>query len=73
MYMEKAIQPINFPAATKQHVNKWVALSRDYKKVIAVGNTLSEVIEKTPEQERRVIVKVLPALGYAPSSDKMRP
>lgn len=54
------------PAATKKYVNKWVALSKDYRKVIAVGDNLTDVLKKTTG-ENKVVLKVLPNLGYAPS------
>ncbi|MEK7169599.1 MAG: DUF5678 domain-containing protein [Patescibacteria group bacterium] len=53
-------------AITKNYVDKWVVLSQDYKKVIASGKTLSEVLKKTSSEERKVVFRVLPKLGYAP-------
>ena len=49
----------------KQHANKWVALSPDYKKLLAVGTNLSAVLKKAGS-EQKVVMKVLPNLGYAP-------
>lgn len=51
----------------KQHANKWVALSADYKKLLAVGANLSDVLKKAGSDEK-VVMKVLPNLGYAPRS-----
>jgi len=50
----------------KSHQNKWVALSTDYKKVLAVSANLSSVLKAVP-QKKKVIMKVLPNLSYAPS------
>ena len=49
----------------EQHANKWVALSADYKKLLAVGTNLSAVLKKAGN-EQKVVMKVLPNLGYAP-------
>ncbi|MEK7174060.1 MAG: DUF5678 domain-containing protein [Patescibacteria group bacterium] len=65
--MEKIIEIPNIFSATKDYVDKWVSLSEDYKKVIASGETLSEVLKKTPPGGRAVVFKVLPNLNYAPS------
>lgn len=55
-------------AIKKEHTNKWVAVTSDYKKLLGVENTLSQVVAKTSEFKDRIIIKVLPALGYAPFS-----
>jgi len=48
----------------KNHENKWVAISNDYKKVLAVGDKLADVVkDKVPGQ---IVFKVLPRLGYVP-------
>ncbi|MEK7132813.1 MAG: hypothetical protein AAB830_02055 [Patescibacteria group bacterium] len=60
--------PIKSPdmsVLTKKHANKWVALSADYKKLLAVGANLSVVLKKAGDEEK-VVMKVLPNLGYAP-------
>lgn len=42
------------------YANKWVALSRDRKKVIAEGNTLKEVVSKVKSKDT-VLLKVFPS------------
>lgn len=53
---------------TSKYMNKWVALSEDYKEVIASGETLSEVLRKTSHIKRKAVFRVLPNLGYVPFS-----
>ena len=51
---------------TDKYENKWVALSKDYKKILAVGSNLLDVLRvKDPD---KVVIKVLPNLGYAPKT-----
>lgn len=50
----------------KEYINKWVAVTPDYKKLLAVADTLSDVVKKSSEFEKKLVIKVLPALGYAP-------
>jgi len=50
----------------KAHENKWVAISPSYKKLLAVGETLSEVLQKTGKKEV-VVMQVMPDTGYAPA------
>ena len=65
--MDKGIVKIpQLPSLTEKHTNKWVALSPDYTKIIAVGETLPDVLKQTSDQNKKVIFKVLPKLGYAP-------
>ena len=52
---------------TKNYVDKWVVLSADYKKVIASGDTLDEVLKKTSSEKRKMVFRVLPNLSYSPS------
>lgn len=68
MTQEKVIKSPNLSSILKKrHINKWVALSADYKRLIAVGNSLSAVIKKA-KQPNKVVMRVLPNLGYAPVS-----
>ncbi|KKT14842.1 MAG: hypothetical protein UV94_C0006G0006 [Parcubacteria group bacterium GW2011_GWC1_43_30] len=67
MQQEKVVKSPNLSVLKKQHINKWVALSADYKKLIAVGDSLSAVLKKA-KQPDKVVMKVLPDLGYAPAS-----
>ena len=66
---EKIIKSPNLSLISKKHVNKWVALSSDYKKLLAVGDQLKDILHKT-KQKDKVVMKVLPQLGYAPNSSK---
>ena len=50
----------------KAHENKWVAISSGYEKLLAVGDTLSEVLQKTGKKEV-VVMQVMPNTGYAPA------
>ena len=67
MQKEKTVKQPNLSVLKKQHQNKWVALTPDYKKLIAVGDSLSAVLKKAKQSEK-VVMKVLPRLGYAPIS-----
>ena len=61
------LQLMHYEKASGEH--KWVALSSDYKKLLAVGDRLIDVLVKT-NQKDKVVMKVLPNLGYAPHSSK---
>ena len=63
---EVVIENPDFRDLTAGHENKWVAISSDYKKLLAVGDTLVETLSKSSKEKKKVVVKVLPALGYAP-------
>jgi hypothetical protein len=65
--MKKAIKDPNIFEITNRYVNKWVALSEDYKKVLASGKTLAEVLKKTSSEKKVMAFRVLPGLTYAPS------
>ena len=65
---EKIIKVPDTSDLTKRYINKWVVLSSDYKKVIAHGTSLSEVLKKTSDEKRKVVFRVLPKLAYAPFS-----
>ena len=41
---EKLIEAPDVSKLTQKYVNKWVALSDDYKKVIVSAETLSEIL-----------------------------
>ena len=62
--MEQVIQAPNFVALLKkEHLNKWVAFSTDYKKLLAVGEDLSDLLRKTGKKE--VAVMQVSDKGYA--------
>ncbi len=67
MQKEKLIKSPNLSILKKQHINKWVALSVDYRKLLAVGSSLSDVLKKA-KQPNKVVMRVLPNLGYVPTS-----
>ncbi len=64
---EKIVKAWSAAVITKVHINKWVALTSDYQKIIAIGESLSELLKKTADKENKVVIKVLPQLGYAPN------
>ena len=55
---------IDLSVLGKTYENKWVALSADYKKILAVGDKLIDVL--TTKEPGKIVMKVLPQLGYAP-------
>ncbi|MDO8654845.1 MAG: DUF5678 domain-containing protein [bacterium] len=64
----KAIQTKNYNLGKllKPHANQWVALSNDRKRVLASGNTLKEVANKTSGRDV-VLMKAFPSDAfYAP-------
>ena len=64
------MEPIKAPnlgLITKAHENKWVAFSLDYKKLLAVAESLI-ALKKLVGQTKAVVMHVLPAdVGYAPT------
>ncbi|MEK7621907.1 MAG: hypothetical protein AAB415_01880 [Patescibacteria group bacterium] len=62
---EKVIKGQDLSVVREEHVNKWVALSPDYRKILAVGDSLSAVLTLAKTSEK-IVMKVLPNLGYAP-------
>ena len=57
----------NLSVLKAEYVGKWVALSSNYKKLLATGDTLSAVLHKAEAVPDKVVIKVLPNLGYAPN------
>ena len=51
----------------KKHMDKWVAFSKDYTKVLAFGDNLVEVDKKIGDQ-KAVFAKILPDGYFAPVS-----
>ena len=66
---EKIVTSQNLSILKKQHINKWVALSSDYKKLLAVADTLVEAVQKAGS-DTKIVMKVLPNLPYIPFSVK---
>ncbi|OHA18983.1 MAG: hypothetical protein A3C08_00690 [Candidatus Taylorbacteria bacterium RIFCSPHIGHO2_02_FULL_47_18] len=62
----ETVKAPNLKVLNKTHENKWVAVSSDYKKVVAVDDTLRSLQQKVGEKES-IIMRVLPSdVGYAP-------
>ena len=53
----------NLVNLSKKYPNKWVALSKDHKKVFGVGNKLKEVLLQTKEKDA-VFLKLLPTNSF---------
>lgn len=61
---EKVVKSLKFPAVKAEHADKWVAVSKGTGKLLAVGDTLTEVLKSTVEAKEKTVFKVLPA-AYA--------
>ncbi|MDP3763709.1 MAG: DUF5678 domain-containing protein [bacterium] len=53
----------DFSKLLKSYANKWVALSRDRKKVLGDGNTLKEVARKMGPKDG-IFLKVFPGDSF---------
>ncbi len=62
---ETIIQSPDLSVLKAEYAGKWVALSSNYKKLLASGDTLSAVLKKAGSIPHKVVIKVLPNLGYA--------
>lgn len=58
------MQTVNLSKLLKNFSSGWVAITSDYKKVIASGNTLKEVTEKVKKQNRDDVVLIPAAKNY---------
>ncbi len=64
----ETVKAPNLSLITKTHENKWVALSLDYSKLLAVAESLTSLRKKIG-QAKSVVMHVLPSdVGYAPTS-----
>jgi len=55
-YMERTVEAPNIAGLLKkEHLNKWVAFTPDYKKVLASGKDLNELLEKTGKEDFAVV------------------
>ena len=68
----EAVKAPNLKLLKKSHENKWVAFSRDYKKLVGVGESLQALRQtlddKKISREEAVVMKVLPFdVSYAPN------
>jgi len=50
----------NFNKLLKSFRNKWVAVSDDYGKVFASGNTLATILKKIKDQHNVKVFRVIP-------------
>ena len=54
--METVIKAPNFAGLLKkEHGNKWVAFSTDYREIIATGENLSELLDKAGKEDFAVV------------------
>ena len=63
---EKVVKEPDLSVLKKEHEGKWVALSPDYTKILATGNSLEE-IDKKSSGKNKVVMMVIPSGSYAPS------
>ena len=69
----KTVEAPNLKLLEKSHENKWVAFSRDRKKLVGVGDTLQSLRQVLEDEkinrDEAVVMKVLPFnVIYAPNS-----
>jgi len=61
--MKIAKRNYNLIKLSKKYPNKWVALSKDHKKVLGVGNKLTEVLSQSKRRDV-VFLKLLPTNSF---------
>jgi len=61
--METAKKSYNLVNLSKKYPNKWLALTKDHKKVVSVGNKLKEVSMQSKGKDV-VFLKMLPTNSY---------
>lgn len=59
MAKESVVEAPDLSALTETHANKWVALSPDYKHVLAYGDDLKEV-DRQVAGKRAIFTRILP-------------
>jgi hypothetical protein len=64
---EKIVEAHDF-SVTKGYGRKWLALSEDYKTVLATGDSLGQLMEKLPRQKRIVVYRAFPKYPYIPGN-----
>lgn len=52
----------------EEHANKWIALTPDYSNILAVADSLSDVLRMTGK-EKVAVMQVPSSGGYAPISE----
>ena len=58
------MQTINLSKILKNFSSGWVAISSDYKKVVASGKTLKEVTDKIVKQNRDDVILISASKNY---------
>jgi hypothetical protein len=58
------MQTVNLSKLLKNFSSGWVAITSDYKKVVASGKTLKEVTEEVKKQNRDDVVLIPAAKNY---------
>lgn len=61
---EKVVKSIKFSAIKAEHADRWVAVAKNTGKLLAVGDTLSEVLNGSSTTKEKTVFKVLPT-AYA--------
>ncbi len=61
--METKKRNYNLVSLSKKYPNKWLALTKDHKKVVSVGNKLKEVSMQSKGKDV-VFLKMLPTNSY---------
>ncbi|MEK7629237.1 MAG: DUF5678 domain-containing protein [Patescibacteria group bacterium] len=64
--IKNVTETINLSKILKPFVNKWVAISPDYKKIVSSGNTLQELVTKVGDKRKDLIFHKVMPLAYAP-------
>lgn len=58
------MEAINLTKILKNYSSGWVAITADYKKVVASGKTLEEVTKKVEKQKRDDVVLISASKNY---------
>ncbi|OGE38519.1 hypothetical protein A3B45_01405 [Candidatus Daviesbacteria bacterium RIFCSPLOWO2_01_FULL_39_12] len=58
------MQTINLSKILKNFSSGWVAITSDYKKVVASGKTLKEVTQKVLQQKRDDVILIPASKNY---------
>lgn len=68
--MQKPLKPIDLSKILLPFENQWVALSKNYKKVLVSGKTLKEVTKKvTKTGKKGILLKVPPFdISFVPTT-----
>lgn len=61
----KKLLPIDLSNILKPYERKWVALSFDHKRVLAAGDSVREVREKTTKQNEKYLLLKLPPFNIS--------